>query len=112
MGHAIESDAGRKRADFVLGDCFGESCGPAVVARAEDILTEMGFTVRRNVPYSGGYTTRHYGRPRAHIHALQVEVNRALYMDQDNFVPTAAFPALARHMGAFIAAMGGLDTPL
>jgi N-formylglutamate amidohydrolase len=112
VGHAVESDAGRKRADFVLGDCFGESCGPAVTARAEDILTEMGFTVRRNVPYSGGYTTRHYGRPPAHIHALQIEVNRALYMDQDNFVPKPELPALATRMRAFVAAMGALDAAL
>ncbi len=108
-GHAIEPDAGRARADFVLGDCFGESCAPAVISRAEEALRAMGFTVRRNVPYSGGYTTRHYGRPKARIHALQIEINRALYMDQESFVPTVGFAAMAERMRELVAALGAID---
>ena len=109
-GHAIEPDAGRTRADFVLGDCFGEACAPAVISCAEDTLSAMGFTVRRNVPYAGGYTTRHYGRPKARIHALQIEINRALYMDQESFAPTPDFPAVALRMRELMAALGAIDS--
>lgn len=108
-GHAIEPDAGRPRADFVLGDRFGEACAPAVISRAEDALRVMGFTVRRNVPYAGGYTTRHYGRPKARIHALQIEINRALYMDQESFVPNPGFPDIARRMRELVAALAAIE---
>jgi N-formylglutamate amidohydrolase len=109
VGGPMESDAGRPRADFVLGDCFGESCAAAVTAAAERKLAALGYSVRRNAPYSGGYTTRHYGRPRRGVHALQVEVNRALYMDQENFAKSAGFAPLAARLGELIAALGALE---
>lgn len=111
IGGPMEADAGRPRTDFVLGDCFGASCAPAVTAQAEHSLRGMGFSVRRNAPYSGGFTTRHYGHPRDGVHALQVEVNRALYMNQDSFAKGPAFAAVAARMGEFIAAMGSIEPP-
>ncbi|HLF58884.1 MAG TPA: N-formylglutamate amidohydrolase [Alphaproteobacteria bacterium] len=111
VGGPTESDAGRPRADFVLGDCFGESCAAAVTAGAERALVALGYSVRRNAPYSGGFTTRHYGRPRQAVHALQVEVNRGLYMDQDSFAKAAGFSALAARLSDFVAEMAGIDAP-
>jgi N-formylglutamate deformylase len=72
----------RRRADMVLGDAHGTTCDPALIRRVEAALVGEGFTVRRNDPYAGGYITRHYGRPREGVHALQIEVCRGLYMDE------------------------------
>jgi len=72
----------RHPADIVLGDAHGTSCAPAVIATVEAVLAGLGFIVRRNDPYAGGYITRHYGRPREGVHAVQIEINRTLYMDE------------------------------
>lgn len=109
VGGPMEADAGRARADFVLGDCFGASCAPAVTEKAERSLCAMGFSVRRNAPYSGGFTTRHYGRPPDRVHALQVEVNRALYMNQDSFAKSPAFAAVAARLGELVASIGAIE---
>jgi len=68
--------------DFVLGDAHGTACAPRATRLAEELLAGLGYRVRRNDPYAGGYVTRHYGRPREGVHALQVEVSRPLYMDE------------------------------
>jgi N-formylglutamate amidohydrolase len=57
----------------------------------ERTLEAMGYRVARNAPYAGGYTTEHYGRPGRKVHALQVELNRALYFDEAELRPTAGF---------------------
>lgn len=87
VGGPMDADPGLRRLDIVLGDCHGTSCAPAITTLAEATLRAQGFTVRRNVPYAGGYTTRHYARPREGLHALQIEVNRALYMDELRIAP-------------------------
>jgi N-formylglutamate deformylase len=68
--------------DIVLGDAHGTACAPGATRLAEEILQGLGYRVRRNDPYAGGYVTRHYGRPRDGVHALQIEVARRLYMDE------------------------------
>jgi len=68
--------------DFVLGDAHGTACAPRATRLAEEALTQLGYRVRRNDPYAGGYVTRHYGRPREGVHALQIEIARPLYMDE------------------------------
>ncbi|TAJ37568.1 MAG: N-formylglutamate amidohydrolase [Reyranella sp.] len=70
------------RVDVVLGDNHGESCAPELVERAEHWLAARGLRVLRNQPYAGGFTTQRYGRPGLARHALQIEINRALYMDE------------------------------
>jgi N-formylglutamate amidohydrolase len=82
IGGPMDSDPGLKRFDAVLGDRFGSSCAAVVTETAERVLRGLGYSVGRNVPYAGGYCTHHYGRPRAQMHALQIEINRALYMDE------------------------------
>ena len=69
--------------DFALGDRFGRSCSPLVVGRVEATLRQHGFRVARNRPYAGGYITARYGRPEADLHALQIEVRRGLFMEED-----------------------------
>lgn len=91
----------RGNPDFVLGDAHGTACSPRIIRAAEALLTGMGFTVRRNDPYAGGYVTRHYGRPRENVHALQIEVARSLYMDEGRLQRAAGFAALQRALAAF-----------
>ncbi|HEX4272254.1 MAG TPA: N-formylglutamate amidohydrolase [Rhizomicrobium sp.] len=77
--------------DIVLGDRYGASAAPALTARAEAAFVREGFSVTRNTPYAGGHTTVLYGRVAAGCHALQIEINRALYLDEDKIVKKAAF---------------------
>jgi len=71
-----------KNPDIILGDRFGASCDRWIVESVTRIFTKAGFVVARNAPFSGGYITQHYGRPSKGIHALQIEINRALYMHE------------------------------
>ena len=80
--------------DIVLGDRYGASAAAAVTARAEAAFTREGFSVARNTPYAGGHTTAQYGRPQAGVHALQIEVNRALYLDEDRIARKPAFESI------------------
>ena len=80
----MDRDSGLSRVDVVLGDCFAAACSPLFTQVAEDAFTYLGYRVVRNAPYAGGFTTRHYGQPRQGSHALQIEINRALYMDEAN----------------------------
>ena len=89
--------------DFVLGDCHGASCTSDITDCAEEVLTDLGYTVARNSPYAGGFTTRHYGHPERGIHALQIEVNRALYMDEATLERHAGADRLAAELGDAIA---------
>jgi N-formylglutamate amidohydrolase len=99
-GHAV---------DIVLGDCYGSACAGAVTETAEQWLTGRGYAVTRNTPYAGGFTTRHYGRPRAGIHALQIELNRALYMEEATLLPTRDLARLTADMTDFVAALGAIE---
>lgn len=76
------SSRGAHAPDIVLGDRFGASCHPSVTALAEATLRRLGYRVARNTPFAGGHITQSYGRPIARVHALQIEINRALYVDE------------------------------
>ncbi|MGL5115172.1 MAG: N-formylglutamate amidohydrolase [Beijerinckiaceae bacterium] len=82
------------RPDIVLGDRYGTSCSAALIDAAQGALESAGLSVTRNRPYAGGFITEHYGNPASGVHALQIEINRALYMDEDSLEPTAAFEPL------------------
>ena len=100
---------GNKPADMVLGDCFGTSSAPAVTDIAKAALEASGFTVALNKPYAGGFTTRHYGRPREGVHVLQVEINRALYMDEKLVRRGPGLPALKCRLGPLMRALADID---
>ena len=91
--------------DIVLGDLFGTSCAPHYVAFIETCLKDLGFSVQRNVPYAGGTCTKKYGQPSRNIHAIQIEVNRALYMDEKTRAKNANFSDIQTRIGHFIAAL-------
>ena len=102
----------RGQVDIVLGDAHGTACAPEVIQAVEEVLITLGFTVRRNDPYAGGFITRHYGRPRDAIHAVQVEINRTLYMDEGRIQRLPGFDAvrhrLTRAAAAIAARIGAL----
>jgi N-formylglutamate amidohydrolase len=77
-----------KGCDIVLGDRFGAACTRKLTDLVERELEAMGYRVARNAPYAGGYTTEHYGKPLERTHALQIEISRALYMDEKTLEPT------------------------
>jgi N-formylglutamate deformylase len=97
--HSMPSSSGAKderpRADVVLGDRYGTSCVAAVAETTETTLRGLGYSVSRNKPYAGGFITEHYGNPAAGLHAIQLELNRALYMDERRFERSPAFATLA-----------------
>ena len=109
VGGPHDPDAGRQRPDFVLGDCFGSSCAEAVVGLVEDTLRERRYTVTRNRPFAGGFTTRHYGRPGQGLHALQIEINRGLYMDEASIRPNDGMARLTDDMTTLIKAIAAID---
>ena len=102
--HSMPSVAGNKddrpRADFVLGDRYGTSCVPVIAETIDAVLTGFGYTVSRNKPYAGGFITEHYGNPSVGVHAIQLEVNRALYMDERRYERSESFAKLAAHLVA------------
>jgi N-formylglutamate amidohydrolase len=108
--HSMPSggDSARERsgADIVLGDCHGVSCGPQFVDAARRFLVERGFAVAINAPYAGGFTTGHYGRPSVQRHALQIEVNRALYMNERDYQRKDYFPRLVQDLAELVDHLG------
>jgi len=103
IGGPMDEDAGRRRLDIVLGDCHGTSCAPALTGLVEGFLAERGYQVVLNNPYAGGFTTRHYGAPEAHVHALQIEINRALYMNEATIERGQGLAQVGAHMAALAA---------
>lgn len=88
--------------DIVLGDRFGSSCSARLTSLVERFFRREGFTVARNAPYAGGYTTRRYGRPRRGTHVLQIEINRGLYMNEMSIEKTAGFDRLQAQISSLI----------
>ena len=93
------------KADVVLGDRYGTSCAPDLIEGFEAHFRARGLRVVRNKPYAGGFITEHYGEPNLGRHALQIEVNRALYMNEASLAVTAGFATLADTLCAVVAAV-------
>lgn len=91
-----DADRAGSWCDFVLGDRFGTSCSPEVTHAVESLLKGLGYKVALNKPYAGGFITEYYGRPDRGIHALQLEIDRSLYMNEATFERLPAFASLQR----------------
>ncbi|MBM3522943.1 MAG: N-formylglutamate amidohydrolase [Alphaproteobacteria bacterium] len=102
-GEGMSIDAGRPRADFVLGDRDGTTCGEAFVAAAQGHLAGLGYDVRRNDPFKGVEIVRRHGRPGAGLHSLQIEVNRRLYLNEDTREPSPGFARTRTDLDGMIA---------
>ncbi len=103
--HGATGRLGGRSVDFVLGDAHGTACSPRVTRFVERALADLGYTVRRNDPYAGGYITRHYGRPRERVHALQIEIARELYMDEARIERLPRFAAVRAHIALLVEAV-------
>ncbi|MEO1000519.1 MAG: N-formylglutamate amidohydrolase [Pseudomonadota bacterium] len=104
-----------RRPDVVLGDRFGAACARWVIEEAAAVFTRAGFAVARNAPFAGGYITQHYGAPERGVHALQIEIDRALYLDERRVERRADFRAFVGVLEPVIrelSALGGEALPL
>ena len=101
-----------KRPDVVIGDRYGTSCARLLADTVEDTFRSLGYSVGRNKPYAGGFITEHYGDPASGWHALQIEINRGLYMDEATIERAPGFAELQNDlrqvMQALIEVAGGL----
>ena len=94
-----------QRPHFVLGDRFGGSCDARLTRQLRDALGGHGYDVHLNRPYAGGFITENYGRPSAGIHAIQIEINRALYLDEATFTRSSGFTRLQANLGRVVHSM-------
>jgi len=95
------------RPDFIIGDRYGTSASGELSRLAMRLLEDMGFSVVRNKPYAGGFITEHYGRPAKGLHALQIEVNRGLYVDETTLARRPDFTALQTAISVFLENFSG-----
>lgn len=115
-GHSMPSAVRRgardieRRADIVPGSLGGSSCDPRLLELVEQHFRAAGLSVRHDDPYRGGFTTGHYGRPALGQHAIQIEINRALYMDELSCLRKAEnFARLQQLLGDLVARLGQLS---
>jgi N-formylglutamate deformylase len=95
--------------DVVLGDRYGMSATPLLVRQAERAFEAQGFACVRNVPYAGGYTTLLHGRPARGVHALQIEINRSLYLNEERIERGPRFSQIQTQIGAAARALCAID---
>lgn len=93
---------GAKRPEVVLGDLFGAAAGAEIVDELEAAFAESGLQVSRNAPFAGAHIIQTYGRPKAASHAVQIEIDRSLYMDEKTIRPNGDFEALTEVISAVL----------
>lgn len=109
---AIDSiTSGSKTPEVVLGDRFGAACSPEIMDRVESAFAASGLRVARNAPFAGAYITQNYGRPSKKQHVVQVEIDRALYMDEKTIRPTGNFGDLRRILSGVMAEIAEIGRP-
>jgi len=115
--HSMPSDALRsaprirgRRPEIVLGDRFGAAAADWATRATQAAFEAAGFVVARNTPFAGGYITQRYGRPSQHCHAVQIEVDRGLYLDERRVEPSPGFEALRAALTTVIASLCGAET--
>lgn len=112
---AVQTLAPGRSPEIVIGDRFGASASPVIVEKVEAVFADAGLRVARNAPFAGAFTTQHYGRPSRRQHAVQIEIDRSLYMDEGLIRPNAnfdAFCALLQGVVGQLADLSGRDSRL
>lgn len=84
-GRSLHPDMGAQRADVVPGTLGRTSADARIIDLVDSHFRDAGLSVRHDDPYRGGFTTAHYGQPKAGLHAIQIELNRALYVNESTF---------------------------
>jgi len=91
---------GARRPDVILGDRFGTSCHPDTIALFSDLFQSAGYSVGVNYPYAGGFVTSHYGKPSDGVEAIQIEMNRDLYVNLVTLSPKSGYVKLMEDLKA------------
>jgi N-formylglutamate deformylase len=102
---------GAQRPDIVLGDRFGASISSDLMERIEAAFARTGLRVSRNSPFAGAYVTQHYGRPSRNQHAVQIEIDRSLYMDESRILPNENFQEFRRILRGVIEEITEIGRP-
>ncbi|WP_116087194.1 N-formylglutamate amidohydrolase [Tropicimonas sp. IMCC34011] len=103
--------AGGRPPQVVLGNRFGAACGGDIMQRIEAIFRKEGFRVALNVPFAGAYVTQQYGRPARNQHAVQIEIDRSLYMDEARIEKGPEFDAFRERMSGIVRKLADLGRP-
>jgi len=106
---------GARPPEVVLGDRFGAAAAPWVTDAVESVFLAEGFRVARNTPFAGAFIAQSYGRPSGNRHVVQIEIDRALYMDETAVAPLPGFDAFAARIARVVgelARIGCQDLPL
>ncbi|MGD0189899.1 MAG: N-formylglutamate amidohydrolase [Rhizomicrobium sp.] len=98
--------------DIVIGDRYGLAAAPLITRCAERAFEAQGFRVARNLPYAGGYTTQLHGRPARGVHALQIEINRGLYLDEERVAKTPNFVEIESRIATALREIANLGSLL
>ena len=110
VARLAHGDAGQVRADVVPGTRGRTSAAPKYIDAVDAHARARGWSVAHDDPYKGGFTTQHYGRPRDHVHVVQVELARRLYMDEGTYRPIpGAFDDVRAWCRALVRRLGELS---
>ncbi|KRS15348.1 N-formylglutamate amidohydrolase [Roseovarius indicus] len=104
--------SGIRRPDVVLGDRFGAAAGEQIVDRIEEAFYQAGLVVTRNTPFAGAYVTQHYGRPSKGQHAVQIEIDRSLYMDERTVRPNSRFRSFKKLLDGVVGEIAAIGRPV
>lgn len=102
---------GTRRPEIVLGDRFGAAAHSEIMDEVAGAFEDEGFAVARNTPFAGAYVTQTYGRPARGQHAIQVEIDRSLYMDEATITPHEGFGILRTRLSKVIARIADIGCP-
>ena len=89
--------------EIALGDRFGAAAGRAIMSMTQEAFERAGFVVARNAPFAGGYITQRYGRPARGMNAVQIELDRGLYLDQQRLKPGPGFDEMRARLSGVVA---------
>lgn len=109
---AAHCPANGKRPDIVLGDRFGAAADGAIVEAIEVAFQAVGLVVARNTPFAGAYIAQRYGRPAQGRHVVQIEIDRALYLDEENVARGPGFAQFQRVMAGVMTEIAEIGRPL
>ena len=100
---ATHARSNQPKPDIVLGDRFGAAAGREVMEQVEQSFVAEGFRVARNSPFAGAYIAQHYGRPVSRKHVIQIEIDRALYLDEAKVEPSPRFAEISVRLNRVVA---------
>ncbi len=103
-GNDMNTDSGEMRPDFVISDQLGRTADPVLTQWVADYFSGRGFSVAINEPYRGGNLVRTFGAPERRRHSIQIEINRALYMDEAKFTRGPEFGRIRDELTGFVRA--------